>query len=117
MSRYAVIENGKVINVAVATPEFAQEQGWVECPEGVSIGWAFDGEVVAPPLPDLEAEAIKVRERRDQLLKDSDIMVLPDRWMTLSAEMQQAWATYRQALRDAPQQEGFPLSINWPVQP
>jgi hypothetical protein len=28
-----------------------------------------------------------------------------------------AWANYRQALRDAPNQEGFPWSVEWPTQP
>jgi len=30
---------------------------------------------------------------------------------------QAAWATYRQALRDVPQQAGFPSDINWPTTP
>lgn len=28
-----------------------------------------------------------------------------------------AWATYRQALRDIPLQEGFPFNVTWPVAP
>lgn len=28
-----------------------------------------------------------------------------------------SWAAYRQALRDLPEQEGFPFNINWPEQP
>ena len=28
-----------------------------------------------------------------------------------------SWAAYRQALRDLPEQEGFPFNINWPKQP
>jgi len=30
---------------------------------------------------------------------------------------QQAWAEYRQELRDLPQQAGFPTEITWPVKP
>lgn len=30
---------------------------------------------------------------------------------------QAAWAVYRQALRDVPQQEGFPENIVWPESP
>jgi hypothetical protein len=29
----------------------------------------------------------------------------------------QAWATYRQALRDVPSQAGFPKTIVWPTKP
>lgn len=28
-----------------------------------------------------------------------------------------SWAVYRQALRDLPEQEGFPFNINWPDAP
>ncbi|MGF6839911.1 hypothetical protein QF001_003778 [Paraburkholderia youngii] len=28
-----------------------------------------------------------------------------------------AWKTYRQALRDIPQQAGFPFSVEWPARP
>ncbi|TCK37963.1 phage tail assembly chaperone [Paraburkholderia sp. BL8N3] len=28
-----------------------------------------------------------------------------------------AWRTYRQALRDVPQQAGFPMDIDWPLAP
>jgi hypothetical protein len=28
-----------------------------------------------------------------------------------------AWATYRQALRDLPSQEGFPNEVTWPTEP
>ena len=30
---------------------------------------------------------------------------------------QQAWIDYRQALRDVPQQNGFPTDIDWPMNP
>ena len=47
--KYAIISNGVVVNIAAADPEFAAEQGWVECPEGVDIGWSFDGASATPP--------------------------------------------------------------------
>lgn len=48
--KYAVIQNGKVVNIAIATPEVAAERGWIECPEGVGIGWAYDGQTATPPV-------------------------------------------------------------------
>jgi hypothetical protein len=116
--KYAIIEGGKVVNIAVATPEVAAERGWVELPEGVGIGWSFDGSGDAlPPPPDTEGEAAQVRAQRNTLLVESDVMVLPDRWAVMTPEQQTAWATYRQALRDIPDQAGFPWAIVWPVQP
>lgn len=60
----------------------------------------------------LDAEAAaNVRSQRDQKLKDTDWMGLSD--VTMSTD----WATYRQALRDIPSQEGFPNTITWPNEP
>ena len=39
------------------------------------------------------------------------------RWAALDADTQAAWATYRQALLDVPQQSGFPNSVAWPQEP
>ena len=52
-----------------------------------------------------------VRNKRDQLLAQTDWMALSD--VTMSAEMQ----SYRQALRDITDQQGFPYSVTWPAKP
>jgi hypothetical protein len=39
------------------------------------------------------------------------------RWAGLSDEQRQAWADYRQALLDVPQQSGFPHNVTWPSKP
>ena len=46
---FAVIESGVVVNVVLAEPEFAAQQGWVALPENVWIGWQFDGNDWTPP--------------------------------------------------------------------
>ena len=56
------------------------------------------------------------RAQRDVLLDESDALVLPDRWASYSAQKQTALANYRQALRDFPQQAGFP-NIDFPTIP
>lgn len=56
-----------------------------------------------------------IRNRRNTLLKESDWTQYPD--SPLSAEQKQAWATYRQALRDIPSQAGFPTDVQFPVAP
>ena len=61
--------------------------------------------------------AANVRQTRDELLEASDIRVLPDRWAGMTAEQQQQWSAYRQALRDITSQPGFPNNINWPTEP
>lgn len=59
----------------------------------------------------------EVRHRRDVFLQKSDIYVLPDRWDSYSLEERSNWSTFRQELRDLPNQEGFPYTINWPTAP
>ena len=59
---------------------------------------------------DTEAAA-NARSQRDQKLKETDWMGMSD--VTMSAD----WATYRQALRDVPTQEGFPHTVTWPEEP
>ena len=60
-----------------------------------------------------EAEA--VRAERDRLLRDSDWTQLAD--ATLDGTALVLWQSYRQALRDVPQQAGFPFIADWPEKP
>jgi hypothetical protein len=39
------------------------------------------------------------------------------RWGDLTIEQQQAWADYRRALLNVPQQAGFPENVIWPTAP
>jgi len=85
---------------------------WSMC----GIGWSYiNGQFVEPPEPvqPLKELAAAARSKRDSLLAQTD-------W-TQAADVPQAtkdlWAPYRQALRDVPQQSGFPTEIVWPVKP
>jgi len=72
------------------------------------------GELVVEPDPGPSEEqlAAQARTQRDALLSQSDWTQVPD-----APVDQTAWAEYRQALRDLPQQAGFPTEITWPVKP
>jgi hypothetical protein len=48
-SRWAVIENGIVINIILADADFAAALGAVPG-EGAQIGWQWDGTAFAPPV-------------------------------------------------------------------
>jgi len=60
----------------------------------------------------VDATAQEVRSKRNRLLSASDWTQLLD-----SPVDQSAWATYRQALRDIPEQVGFPTNVTWPTEP
>ena len=57
----------------------------------------------------------KVIQRRNNLLNDSDYLMMVD--YPISDEKKQEIKVYRQALRDIPQQDGFPDNIVWPDKP
>ena len=74
---------------------------------------------VAPTQAELDAStAASVRADRDARLTEVDAIAGNAlRWAALDADTQAAWATYRQALLDVPQQAGFPNDVVWPVKP
>ena len=76
----------------------------------------------------------KIREKRNQLLAESDCEMVLDRmnlvvpdgttfaaWKpflkSLGDRLNGDWAKYRQALRDLPSQEGFPYNVQFPEKP
>jgi hypothetical protein len=60
-----------------------------------------------------DAEQAKaVREDRTKRLSESDWTQVADAPVDKTV-----WATYRQELRDVPNQSGFPWDITWPTQP
>ena len=71
--------------------------------------------VAAVPEPTSEQQEMQIRAQRNLLLTQCDWTQLPD--APLTAEQKQAWAEYRQALRDVPEQAGFPENVAWPLVP
>lgn len=72
---------------------------------------------VPPPPPTDEELAAGVRAERNRLLAESDWTQLPDARTAMGEVKAAAWDTYRQALRDIPEQSGFPRDVVWPVKP
>jgi len=115
--RYATIENGEVVNVYVAD----ESHDGIQVEPRVAIGDTaelVDGQWVFTPQPVVELElspeeqAALVRWERDRLLAASDWTQIADA-PVVSLE----WQPYRQALRDVPQQSGFPDDVEWPTPP
>ena len=57
----------------------------------------------------------EIIHRRNLLLSESDYLMMID--YPISDEKKQEIKVYRQALRDIPQQDGFPDNIVWPDKP
>lgn len=62
-----------------------------------------------------KALANLVRERRDDLLRQTDWTLL--RAIEMGQSVPTEWSNYRQALRDITEQEGFPFNVAFPTQP
>jgi len=78
------------------------------------------GHVASMTQAEIDAQdASLIRSQRDGLLSgEVDPLVSnPLRWADLSEEQQQAWADYRQALLNVPQQPSFPHEVEWPISP
>lgn len=73
------------------------------------------------PLAALWAEearflaGVNARGQRNGLLQACDLVVI--RSYEAGVPVPAEWVAYRQALRDVPQQPGFPENITWPVKP
>jgi len=118
INRTAIIDTAtnKVVNITILEDgsDWTPGEGKTTVVSDVAqIGWVYDGvNFTDPNAPTLEDIAKKVRGQRDNLLTASDWTQVAD-----APVDQAAWATYRQALRDIPQQAGFPESVMWPTKP
>lgn len=71
-------------------------------------------ELITKPLEiNLENLAASARIKRNRLLAESDWSVLVDAPLDEAAKT--TFLQYRQALRDIPEQSGFPENIAWPI--
>lgn len=83
------------------------------------IGWTWNGSqwLDGSVARSTEQRAMIVRRKRDNLLKQTVDSMNPMRWTVMTAEQQQSWIDYRQALLDVPSQAGFPTTVIWPEKP
>jgi hypothetical protein len=70
-----------------------------------------------PPAPTPEELEAQVRTKRNRLLVESDWTQLADARAAMGEIKAIEWDAYRQALRDVPEQEGFPENVVWPTKP
>lgn len=76
---------------------------------GEDLSWAVE------KIPEKTEAEEQVRAQRDSLIAATDFLMASD--YPISDEDRAAVAAYRQALRDVPQQEGFPSDVKWPSEP
>lgn len=88
----------------------------VACDPYIENGLAYTVRVEIKSVDEIIADGLakaeKIRAERNKRLSESDWTQLAD-----STADKTAWATYRQALRDIPNQSDFPESVVWPQKP
>lgn len=72
-----------------------------------------DDSLVPAPVIDVNILASEIRSERDRRLKETDWSQVVD----VPQAIKDKWSPYRQALRDVPQQSGFPINVAWPTTP
>lgn len=99
---------------AVEVEDAVWEELIAQCAGGKIIQPNTENFPIAVERIESEEElAGSARVRRNSLLVQSDWTQLQD--ADLTENERQQWQTYRQALRDIPQQPGFPKQIAWPI--
>lgn len=93
---------------------FSREDGYRE-KRGDDLSWAVEKIPEKTEEEKLQEAKEQARAKRDALLSACDYFVMVD--YPASEEDKALVVLYRQALRDVPQQEGFPFDIVWPEKP
>lgn len=110
---FLITHNAYKVNTFV--PYDSATQKLVPCDPYIKDGFCYVVKAVDKTeeeiAADVAAKAAQVRAARDTALSASDWTQLAD-----APVDQEAWATYRQALRDLPDAEGFP-NVELPLSP
>jgi hypothetical protein len=118
MNTYLFIDKDGYVSYTVSS-EIEQPNGILldfEIPEQPSSEYKFNYNTRQwVKVVDENQAIIQVNIKRSKLLFSSDWTQIPNN--PLTAEQQSAWATYRQELRDIPQQSGYPFNVIWPTSP
>ena len=119
VSRASAESAGNICMESDTEPEFYTR--WVhttpESPDNVAPKDA-DMRGIAIYLTDAEYDTVlaaSARQKRDRLIAATDYLVTPD--YPNSDDRLAKVKIYRQALRDIPEQAGFPRTITWPEKP
>lgn len=93
-------------NVRESTPVY--NNGWTQV-------WEIIDATADEIAERVSGKSIEVRYERDRLLAETDWVVVKS--LESGFQIPTEWQTYRQGLRDIPEQNGFPFSVMFPTKP
>jgi hypothetical protein len=118
--KYAVINKGLVENIIVSEPDTAaQHNNWIPLNDNqwVNIGFLYANGMFSEPIVSDVYKWMVIRQQRDLLLKESDQLMIPDRFNLFTNDEKSQILDYRKKLRDIPQDYMDPDSVKWPLDP
>lgn len=139
MKNYIVYnEQGKILRTGICLDDYFEQQATsdeniIEGIANANLNYISNGLIVNfPEKPigtyyfdyttkqwvfDTEKAIVDANVMRDILLRDGPDRISPVWWSSMTAEEQQAWTDYRQALLDITSQPNYPQEIIWPTKP
>ncbi|MCM1224016.1 MAG: phage tail assembly chaperone [Lachnospiraceae bacterium] len=106
---YTTDSNGKIAQSA-NWPFPGSQPTEKEIIRGYDGGLYFVGDEPSQPA---EQQAVAIRAERDRRLAETDLIII--RCVEVGEPVPEEWKAYRQALRDIPEQSGFPDNVVWPT--
>lgn len=103
---YVITKNDMPYHVYPYAGEFAEEWDAVFAYAEAHPECVTEEQPYIAPTPTQEELAASIRAERDKRIAATDYLVMPD--YPISQENLEEIKVYRQALRDIPQQQGFP---------
>jgi hypothetical protein len=115
-----LIKENKICQIADNEFPVHQDLKWVDCDDDVTEAWRYDGKKFTTPINRAiniefltdEEKLFELRQERNRRLSECDWTQLIDAKGDV-----EAWAKYRQALRDLPQTTKDLNNIYYPIPP
>jgi len=111
MSRFAVVKDGVVVNVARA--DSALEHGWIASDEA-QIGWTYSGGVFTAPASVVEVpQTVSMRQARLALLAANLLNSVEIAMQSADQASQIEWEYATEVQRNSPLVVGMTAALGW----
>jgi hypothetical protein len=100
------LENNRIAEIAEKDFPVAQPLYWIDCPDDCTANYTYDGKkFIQPAIENLPYEQLSGDQKLNLIRIERNARLLACDWTQLLDTVcdKKAWATYRQALRDLPE--------------
>jgi len=114
------LENNRIAQVSEKDFPVAPPLHWVTCPDECTTNWTYEKKLfIKPSIENLTFNQMSDIEKLDAIRIERNIRLSSCDWTQLSDSVcnKKAWATYRQALRDLPENIKNIDNVFYPIPP